>query len=420
MPQFSTYFGLNLNQAQLDFVDVDTDTDKQLFIDPHVFANKPDAWSATCHETLISFFETLLQAMGEGDHEKGRRLLDNLGEPNETCLGLWAGRPAGRGIGRLQADSLYERIRTSKAAATGILSELSDCELFIEGVGADKISDITTNIIRRHLIEYTQYQCDLHGIELVGTVASGFLWNTHRQEWEQDYVRLPVIGGRKIILTPKAAVRWKLAFSHPTYYNHFVLNYLQAEHLRQNTALVRVLRSGERRVRKKDLKKYYPMEKNFLSTFSEEHPEVLERYKTMLGIPRELGPEELQEGFDECVFADSLSAELVTIQRGSEAASRFHHFMIGALEFIFYPDLIYPIKENEIHEGRKRIDILYTNNSMGGFFFRRRAEAAVNASHIIVECKNYMKEMDNPELDQIAGRFAPQRGRLGFADRSQL
>jgi hypothetical protein len=254
----------------------------------------------------------------------------------------------------------------------------------------------------------------LHGISLTGTVASGFLWNTHRQEWEQDHVSLPVIDGRKIILTPKAAVRWKLGFSHPTYYNHFVLNYLQAEHLKQNTALVQVLKNGRRRVTKKSLKPHYPMKKEFLSTFSEEHPEVLDRYKHSVGVPRELSVDELEEGFDECAFAETLSAELRAIQRGSEAALRFHHFMIGALEFIFYPDIIYPVKEEEIHEGRKRIDILYTNNSMGGFFFRRRGEANVNAAHVIVECKNYMKEMQNPELDQIAGRFGLHRGRLGL------
>jgi hypothetical protein len=156
------------------------------------------------------------------------------------------------------------------------------------------------------------------------------------------------------------------------------------------------------------------MKKEFLSTFSEEHPEVLDRYKHSVGVPRELSVDELEEGFDECAFAETLSAELRAIQRGSEAALRFHHFMIGALEFIFYPDIIYPVKEEEIHEGRKRIDILYTNNSMGGFFFRRRGEANVNAAHVIVECKNYMKEMQNPELDQIAGRFGLHRGRLGL------
>jgi hypothetical protein len=31
-----------------------------------------------------------------------------------------------------------------------------------------------------------------------------------------------------------------------------------------------------------------------------------------------------------------------------------------------------------------------------------------------VECKNYTHELANPERDQISGRFAPNRGRLGF------
>jgi len=141
---------------------------------------------------------------------------------------------------------------------------------------------------------------------------------------------------------------------------------------------------------------------------------VLEAYKRTLGVSRELTNQELEEGFDEAAFAETLIKELTTIPRGKSAAERFHKFMVGTIEFLFYPDLIYPEIEDEINEVRKRIDISYTNNSTGGFFFKRRAEARTSASRIIVECKNYQKEMKNPELDQIAGRFAPTRGRLGL------
>jgi hypothetical protein len=195
---------------------------------------------------VLSFFEAVLEAIRAGDVVRGRRLLDNLGEPNETCLGLSAGRPAGRGVGRQQADELFDRIRQSRAAQTGLLSELADCELFIPNFGADKISDVTTNIIRRQLINYTQAQCDLHRIPIIGEVASGMLWDGSNSSWTNRYVELPVINGRKIVLVPKASVRWNMAFSHQDYYNKFVLEFLQAEHLRQDTALVETLRNGRR------------------------------------------------------------------------------------------------------------------------------------------------------------------------------
>lgn len=414
MATFSTHFGINKSQPQLDFVDIDTDQDIPLFVDPYVFSTKSDAWSRKCHEALLSFFQAVLDSIRDGDDAGGRRLLNNLHEPNETCLGLSRSIPAGRGIGTHQAGDLYDHLRASRAAETGLLSELSDCELFIEGIGPDKISDITTNIIRRYLIEYTRYQFELHGIQLEGTVASGSLWNINTQSWENQFVELPIIGGRKIVLVPKASVRWSLAFSHQQYYNQFVLEFLQAENLSQNTALVETLRNGRQRVTKKSLKEIHPLSKHFLADFTEHNPQVLERYKSILGISREVTDQELEEGFDETIFARVLINKLGDINRGNLQASSFHSFMIGALEFIFYPHLIYPEKEQEIHEGRKRIDIAYTNNGSEGFFFRRKVEARVNAVKVLVECKNYMNEIANPELDQLAGRFSLTRGHLGF------
>lgn len=158
----------------------------------------------------------------------------------------------------------------------------------------------------------------------------------------------------------------------------------------------------------------HPLEKNFLADFSEEHPEVLDHYRKIMGVSKEVRDSEFEEDFNPTIFARALINGLNGIPRGDAAAHKYHDFMIGTLEFIFYPDLIYPEKEAFINEGRKRIDILYTNSSNGGFFFRRRAEVNVAANKIVVECKNYMKEIANPELDQVIGRFSVVRGRLGF------
>jgi hypothetical protein len=98
--------------------------------------------------------------------DEARDLLAHLREPTETRFGLSSKRPAGAGIGPHQAQQLFEALRDSSAVTTGLLSSLEECELMIEGIGRDKISDLTTNVIRAHLIEYTQQQCKLHGVPM--------------------------------------------------------------------------------------------------------------------------------------------------------------------------------------------------------------------------------------------------------------
>jgi hypothetical protein len=395
-------------------VDIDLDADIPLFIDPYVFSTKQDSWSARCNDAILSFFQTALDCVRHGDDARGRHLLDNLSEPNETHLGLSRGAPSGRGVSGKQALDLYEQLKTSQAATSGLLSELSECDLFVDGISSDKISDMTTNIIRRELLQYSQEQCRLHGVKLQGTIASGRLWNPSSGCWEQSYVQLPVAKGTKILLVPKASVRWNITFDAHKYYNYFVLNYLQQEHMDSRTGLVDALRSGERRITKKALREVYPLTKEFLARFSEEHPEVLKAYKRQLDVPRQLTDLDLDPEFDERSFAHALTEVLNQIPTGNDAATTFHHFISGVLEFLFYPHLIYPEIEHEIHEGRKRIDIRFVNQSDTGFFFRMLRHPPVRAQAVFVECKNYGREIGNPELDQLSGRFSQLRGCLGF------
>ncbi|MEO9468650.1 hypothetical protein [Parasphingorhabdus sp.] len=414
MAKISEHFGLNQNQGQLNFVDVDTQRDKALFIDPHAIGKSSDDWSVSCHQAITSFFQAIVDAIRADRGADGLTLLNGLHEPNETSLGLSKGEPAGRGIGRIQAQQLYNRIRDSRAAQTGILNELSDCELFVPLIGEDKISDITTNVIRRQLIQFTQSQCELKGIPVTEGVPSGFLWNQATSSWDNQYTDLPVVDGRKILLVPKSAVRWNMSFSHAQFRDHFVLNFLQDEHLRNDTRLVETLNNGRRRVPKSVLKQHYRIDKEFLARFASEHPEVLARYKAVIDIPPEPTLDDLTEHFDEPLFARELAEELTQIDRGNAHATRYHKFISGVLEFLFYPYLTMPEMEYEVNEGRKRIDIVYTNNSSFGFFGAMLAHPRVGCRKLIVECKNYSKDCANPELDQIAGRFAPLRGKLGF------
>jgi hypothetical protein len=70
-----------------------------------------------------------------------------------------------------------------------------------------------------------------------------------------------------------------------------------------------------------------------------------------------------------------------------------------------------PIREFNIHAGRKRVDLAFANAG-GGFFGWLALHHP--AGTIFVECKNYSADPANPELDQLAGRFGPTRGEFGF------
>lgn len=418
MAKFSEFYRLGKSQPELDFVDIDSERDMRLFIDPYAISIRNDEWSQRCNLHINSFFQTALDHIRTNRQQEAKRLLNGLGEPNETCLGLSSENPRGRGVSGKQALDLYDKLSESQAARSGLLSELADCDLFVEGIGRDKISDITTNIIRTLLVEYTQKQCELHNIALTGTVASGKLWNVENQSWDQQHVALPVINGKKILLVPKSIVRFRLCLDGQEYYNHYVLNFLQDEHLNANSSLVTVLKKGTRKVHKKTLKEHYPFNKEWMAQFTKENPSVLQRYKELLknipGADGVLSHRDLDEDFDESAFAKSLISSLAEIPPGNDAANRYHSFIVGALEFIFWPNLMYPDKETPIHDGRKRIDITYTNAAREGFFQRIHSAPNTSANMVMVECKNYSKDPANPELDQISGRFSTNRGRFGL------
>ncbi|MGO7282119.1 hypothetical protein ACCT25_06990 [Rhizobium ruizarguesonis] len=118
--------------------------------------------------------------------------------------------------------------------------------------------------------------------------------------------------------------------------------------------------------------------------------------------------------FDEGAFAEALIQGLQAIPAGNDDASRYHHHAMAICTFLFHPQLITPVKEYELHEGRKRLDIRFTNAAETGFFNAMMISPQGRALSIPVECKNYRKEMRNPELDQLAGRFSHHRGFVGL------
>lgn len=410
--QISQIYNLGKSQAELDFIDIDITRDIPLFLDPFFLGNRKDKWSSEATLTLRSFFQKLIDLTMAGEEKTARQLFEYLHEPNSTCLGMSTGIPEGRGVGKEDTSKIYDNLLKSKAIQTGLLQDIEDNILFVDNFGKDKLSDMTTNIIRKHLIDYTQAQCNLHNIPLTNNIPSEFYWSRQNGLWQNEYTQMLVVNGKKILLVPKGVVSFSDSYTPERYYNHFVLNFLQNEHLKINSALVKQRTDGTKYVTKKDLKETTPQTKEFLRQFTLKHPKVLAAFKEKIK----------NESVKNIEIADIsvknickiLGEQLVQIPAGNATASSFHNKILGILELILYPNLIYPVKEKEIHEGRKRIDITFDNAASNGIFYRLSENMKLPCQFLFVECKNYSSDPANPELDQLSGRFSVNRGTVGL------
>jgi hypothetical protein len=414
--KISQIFNLNKTQAELDFIDIDTKTDIPLFLDPFFLSIKKDNWSIEATLTLRSFFQQLVDLLRDNNLEEAKVLFQNLHEPNSTCLGMSKGDPSGNGVGEGDTVNIYESLLESKAIQTGLIQDIEDNILFVDNFGKDKLSDMTTNIIKKHLIDYTQSQCNLHEIPITQGVPSGYYWSRQDNDWVSEHTGMLIIDNKPILLVPKAIVSFSKAYTSDKYMTHFVLNFLQNEHLRLNTALVKKRKSGFKYVTKDSLREAIknddPNTKEFLRKFTLDHPEVLEMFKARTEVESLTNTE--ITNIDVKNVCSILGDRLKSIPSGNDDASRFHKAIMGILELLFYPILIHPVKEREIHQGRKRVDILFDNAAKKGIFNRFSEIWRIPCQYIFVECKNYTHDLANPELDQISGRFSINRGQVGI------
>jgi hypothetical protein len=370
MARFSTVFGLTNTQAELDFIDIDLSSDNPFYVDPYAIQIYSDEWSGSCGDLIRSFFNEVLNALRAGDNSSASHLLNHLHEPNETHLGQSSGAPRGRGVGAGKAADLSKALVRSRAFETGVLQDISEAELFIEGVGPDTISDLTTNVIRSRLAEYTADQSKPYNVETRLTGAVGSIWDPGRLNWVGQQVQLPFYANRPVLLVPKFSVRHRLSINSQEFWNYHMIEFLRQEYLNSASGLVQMLRDGTPYVTKKSVKERHPLIKDELAEFVRKHPDILEAYKRLKAAQGAPSSEDIEENFDERTFARALSNRLRQIAIGSATATEYHRIISGVLTFLFYPDLIYPILEKEIHEGRKRIDLKFTNAAKGVFFCR--------------------------------------------------
>ncbi len=414
---FSNYYGLDEPQFKLPFVDFNLDSDVPLYIDPYAITKDQTELAERCHNRIISYFQTLLEAIRSSSKTPIKRLVSShLSEPNEIHLGVGKKARGGRGIGPIQEKLVIETLASSTAAKVGVIQTIQELELHIEGIGPDKVSDLVANIILAELAAYTEEMCHEYGIPTNNIAVSGF-WNDEKREWDGGYFNLPSRETHSYILVPKRFVRRaRDLMNHREFYDKYILSTLKQELLNADDSLVQTLKTGVRRVTKKSIREdaRFVLSKEFISAYIMKNPEVMDSYRTELVARfRPADPAEPSQKaiVDDPVILDTLS-KLKQIIPGRNQANEYHEAIYILIQFIFDWALENFGKEFKMDAGRSRIDIISDNYASGGLF--RDFVGRYRATTIPMECKNYVTDLANEEFNQIMERLSPKTSQLGM------
>ncbi|WNB86454.1 hypothetical protein [Cellulomonas sp. ATA003] len=229
-PTISEHYHLT---GALPFLNVHVQRDNLLFLDPSAIRNSPAEHAIAAQLQLTSFFDEVSRCARSphpADRDKGQKLLQQLHEPNETRLGMSANGVAGHGFGDGMGALLWHELRTNPACLHAALRKLEDVPLFIDGVGHDLISDLTTRIVFDVLADFTaQMMITYPSLAVGATTEVSPVWDATTLSWTTRSLHLPFVDGRQLLLVPKGWVYWRLLMDYEAFYNRHSTRTVQDE-----------------------------------------------------------------------------------------------------------------------------------------------------------------------------------------------
>lgn len=370
-------------------------------IDPFLLYKSRSTEYRSLHALLVDAFNAGIEALRRGAADEARRIL-SFPEVSAVGLGYAQGSKRGSGVGTHLSSLIIQTLKQSPGLLERGIRHVEEMQLVSAGIGPDRISDISANILKRFLITYTQRQCQIWKLPMMQGVPIGHIYNSQEKEWEDSYEDLPIspVDQSPILLVPRRLVRalpW--------------INY--DDFLRTEFAIY--LRSRRERVAKALDAVYPPQseERNKADIVSVTRADIslVERYVKS----REKQAADARPSFDyidedACREAEALKQKLANVAPGLEQAREYQLVVLEILNYLFNPELIDGKPEVRTIDGTERRDLIFTNDSDESFWeYVRNAHDGIL---VMFEAKN-TKELELSHVNQTATYLGDRIGRLG-------
>lgn len=268
----SSYLRIPQGHSSLDFVDITTDDDTELFIDPCLIELGRDTFSQEAARTIADFADQMYADM-RSSRWHYTHVFDKAHEVHETRLGYGNGH---NGKGKTP-QGMRDSLNGLCDLANGIpsISRIQDVSIFVQDFAEDCMSDLLANILRRMLSRFTAEQMAYYGRK-----PDGFhevrAWNRFVHGWTSTQEPFWQIDGRKILLVPKWWVRKNFLFKAHQYLCAVIISRMKEEPALLGLPKVTIWKNMERDT------EHWEYDK--VTAYTLEHPDALAEYHDI--IPR--------------------------------------------------------------------------------------------------------------------------------------
>ncbi len=393
--RFSEAFGVEGRQVALDFIDIPLHTDLRFFLDPTSIKALKSQWGDDLVAALQNYFADIMASIKNSDLKKSAYLLSSLRESNAFHLGYSTKESSGTALGDKTAENILASLKNSKAAKSGLLTDLEDTALTIPGIGSDRISDSVCNILKSFLIKYTKDICDFYCVK-TEEIPGVKVWDETTGRWHKKSFQLPVFENEEIILIPKILAREEIMYSHRRFYSRHIIPEMKKEFLNSGSALVKVLR-GKEVVTTKSIIEEYGQTKGFIETQLVKFPDSLREYKDSFksNPPNPLAHNELDKDKDPVIIPLKELIENLDLAVNNSDVRNYMLAYKKILVSIFYPSLFYPKLISDDHEC---CVFSFLNESRKGFFFDFSV-FNIKSESIIISVVDFEKKLSEKHIN---------------------
>lgn len=211
---FSDYFKIDKKHLErYGAFDISLIADLPLFIDPFLIFNSKKKKYKELHDDIIKYLIFLKDKSASQKIDTGSlKAWYIFKEVSQNWFGFSLvgnkGSALGLDFGRALDENLYKIFQNFGAEKIAKITRGSHLEklcLIKDGVGKDNISDFTTNLIKKFLLEYTQEFAQRY---IDNSLRDKFrvqrtCFNYNTETWEETEFDLPKFSDDFVILTPK-------------------------------------------------------------------------------------------------------------------------------------------------------------------------------------------------------------------------